>query len=106
MVRCNLKTLEMPDVLWGEAVSYSVYILNRVHSKALKNSTPYEMWTGNKPHIDHLKVFGCVAHMKVAKSHLKKLEDRSIRLVHLGVEKGTKAYRLLDQWILIPVRCI
>lgn len=43
MVRCNLKTMQMPDMLWGEAVAYSVYVLNRVHSKALKDSTPYEM---------------------------------------------------------------
>ncbi|GKC38160.1 zinc finger, CCHC-type containing protein, partial [Tanacetum coccineum] len=34
--------------------------------------------------------------MKAAKGHLKKLDERSKRLVHLGVEKGTKAYRLVD----------
>ncbi|GJT98735.1 putative RNA-directed DNA polymerase [Tanacetum coccineum] len=96
MVRCNLKTMSMPDVLWGEAVTHSVYVLNRAHTKALKESTPYEMWTGRKPHVGHLRVFGCVAHMRVAKGHLKKLDERSMRLVHLGVEKGTKAYRLLD----------
>ena len=96
MVRLNLKTMSMPDVLWGEAIAHYVYILNRVQTKALKDSTPFEMWTGRKPHIDHLKVFGCVAHMKIVKGHLKKLEDRSIRLVHLGIEKGSKAYRLLD----------
>ncbi|KAI3523596.1 hypothetical protein L1887_01838 [Cichorium endivia] len=96
MVRCNLKTMEMPDVLWGEAVNHSVYVLNRAYTKALKEVTPYEMWTGRKPSIEHLRVFGCVAHMKVAKNHLKKLDERSIKLVHLGVEKGTKAYRLLD----------
>nr|GFC77390.1 retrotransposon protein, putative, unclassified [Tanacetum cinerariifolium] len=96
MVRCNLKTMSMPDVLWGEAVSHSVYVLNRAHTKALKESTPYEMWTGRKPHIAHLRAFGCVAHMRVAKGHLNKLDERSMRLVHLGIEKGTKAYRLLD----------
>lgn len=34
--------------------------------------------------------------MKITKPHLKKLEDRSKALVHLGTEPGTKAYRLLD----------
>lgn len=96
MVRCNLKSMKMPDTLWGEAVAYSVYVLNRAHSKALKDSTPYEMWTKKKPHIDHLRVFGCVAHMKVEKGHLNKLDDRSIFVVHLGIEMGSKAYRLLD----------
>lgn len=96
MVRCNLKTMEMPDLLWGEPVTNSAYVLNRSHTKALKNETPYEMWTGRKPHIEHLRVFGCVAHMKIAESHLKKLEDRSVSLIHLGIEKGSKGYRLLD----------
>lgn len=96
MVRCNLKTMRMPDALWGEAVSHSVYVLNRAHTKALKDVTPYEMWTGRKPNVDHLRVFGCIAHMKIVKGHLKKLEERSMKLVHLGVEKGSKAYRLVD----------
>nr|GEU33305.1 hypothetical protein [Tanacetum cinerariifolium] len=78
------------------AVNHVVYVLNRVTSKALKDSTPYEMWTGRKTHLVHLKVFGCVAHIRIAKSHLKRLDDRSMKLVHLGIEKGSKAYRLLD----------
>lgn len=54
------------------------------------------MWTKRKPQVGHIKVFGCVAHMLVAKNHLKKLEDRSKRVMYLGIEKGSKAYRLLD----------
>lgn len=34
--------------------------------------------------------------MMITKSHLKKLEERSKYVVHLGIERGTKAYRLLD----------
>lgn len=34
--------------------------------------------------------------MKVDGVHLKKLDDRSRALVHLGTEPGSKAYRLLD----------
>lgn len=49
-----------------------------------------------KPHVEHLRVFGCVGHMIVSKIHLKKLDDRSMKVVHLGVERGTKAYRVLD----------
>ena len=96
MVRSNMKTMRVPDVLWGEAVNHAVYVLNRVTTKALKESIPYEMWTGRKPNVGHLKVFGCVAHMMINKDHLKKLDDRSRKLVHLGVEKGSKAYILVD----------
>ena len=34
--------------------------------------------------------------MKVDKHHLRKLDDRSRSLVHLGTEPGFKAYRMFD----------
>ena len=43
-----------------------------------------------------MRVFGCVGYAKVTTPHLRKLDDRSRALVHLGTEPGTKAYRLLD----------
>nr|GFA41802.1 retrotransposon protein, putative, unclassified [Tanacetum cinerariifolium] len=81
IVRSYLKTMNVPNVLWGEAVNHAIYVLNRVSTKALKDATPYEMWTGRKPHVGHLRVFGCTTHMKIAKNHLDKLEDRSKRVV-------------------------
>lgn len=33
------------------------------------------MWTRRKPKIEHLRVFGCVAHLRSTESHLTKLED-------------------------------
>lgn len=80
----------------GEAVRHAVYVLNRVTTKALKEKTPYEAWSGRKPNLEHLKVFGCIAHTKVVRVHLRKLENRSKPLVYLGTELGSKAYRLLD----------
>ena len=44
-------------------------------------------------------MFGCVAHVKVTKPNLAKLEDRSIPMVLLGYEPGSAAYRVYD-----PVR--
>lgn len=37
-----------------------------------------------------------MAHMKVPSQKVKKLDDRSIPVIHLGKEPGTKAYRLYD----------
>lgn len=96
MARSMLNSMHVPDMLWGEAVRHAVYILNRVSTKALKESTPYETWAGRKPNIEHMRVFGCVAHMKIVGGHLRKLEIRSRKMVYLGTEMGSKAYRLLD----------
>ena len=81
-------------MFWGEAVCHSVQILNRVPTKGVKNKTPYEALHGKKPTLDHFRVLGCVAHAKRPANKLSKLSDRSIALVYLGNEPGSKAFRL------------
>ena len=75
---------------------HSVYLLNRLPTRAMGSRTPYEAWCGKIPHLGHLKVFGCRANVRPAVPHLKKLDDRSKPMVYLGVEEGSKAYRLYD----------
>ena len=94
-VRSMLKEKKLPLELWAEAVNTCVYVLNRSYTKSMENSTPYEKWSGRKPSIDHLRVFGSVVHVKTTK-RVNKLEDRSNVMVFIGYELGAKAYRCLD----------
>ncbi|KAG6501768.1 hypothetical protein ZIOFF_041652 [Zingiber officinale] len=96
MARSLLKGTHMPARFWGETVRHAVYLLNRLPTKTLGECTPFEAWMGRKPHLAHLRVFGCVAYVKNTAPHLKKLDDRSSPMVYLGVEKGCKAHRLFD----------
>ncbi|GJV03970.1 zinc finger, CCHC-type containing protein [Tanacetum coccineum] len=89
--RSMLKAMHMPQIFWAEAIRHGVYVLNRVPTKALKDSTPYEALKGRKPNLKHLRIFGCKAYAKVTKPHLKKLDDRSKELIYLGTEPGSKA---------------
>jgi len=57
---------------------------------------PFEAWYGTKPNVHYLRTFGCMAHVKSAHPHLKKLDDRSTRMVFIGYESGSKAYRVFD----------
>ncbi|CAA7013624.1 unnamed protein product [Microthlaspi erraticum] len=91
-----LKHMSLPSFLWGEAARHSTYLLNRIATRSMKEITPYEAFRSKKPNISHLRVFGCIGYAKVDSALLKKLDDRSRRLVHLGTEPGTKGYRLLD----------
>lgn len=91
-----MKHMYVPNYLWGEAVRHSTYIINRVATRTLKDLTPYASYKGRKPNVEHLRVFGCVCYAKKEAPFLKKLEDRSRALVHLGTEPGSKAYRLYD----------
>ncbi|KAG7546288.1 Zinc finger CCHC-type [Arabidopsis suecica] len=96
MTRSILKHMKVPNYLWGEAVRHATYLINRVGTRTLITQTPYEAFKGKKPNISHLRVFGCTCYAKTDSQHLKKLDDRSKALVHLGTEPGSKAYRLLD----------
>ena len=96
MARSLLKHMHMPNYLWGEAIRHATYLINRIATRSLQNQTPYEVLRGRVPNISHLRVFGCIGYAKVDKVHLKKLDDRTRVLVHLGTEPGSKAYRLLD----------
>ena len=64
MARCMLKSMSMPATFWGEAVKCAVYILNRAPTRCLNGITPYEAWNQREPNVEHLRTFGCVAHMK------------------------------------------
>ena len=70
-----LKAMNMPKNFWGEAIRHTIYVLNRVPTKALVNKTPYEALKGRKPNLEHLKVFGCTAYAKVLPLQQKKLDD-------------------------------
>ncbi|KAG6499970.1 hypothetical protein ZIOFF_039784 [Zingiber officinale] len=87
MARSLLKGTHMPARFWGEAVRHAVYMLNHLPTKALGECTPFEAWMGRKPHLAHLRIFGCVAYVKNIAPHLKKLDDRISPMVYLGANK-------------------
>jgi hypothetical protein len=96
MARCLLKSKGVPPRYWGEAVSTTMYLLNRSPTKSVQGKTPYEAWHGRKPQVAHLRTFGCIKYVKKIGPEVDKLADRSIRMVMLGYEPGTKGYRMVD----------
>jgi hypothetical protein len=91
-----LKAMGVPTQYWGEAVSTAVFVLNHAYTRSVQDKMPYEAWSGRKPSVDFLRVFGCTAHAKDTHPHLNKLDDRSKAMVFFGYEPGSKAYRLYD----------
>lgn len=76
--------------LWGEAIRTSAYLMNRSPSQAVPK-TPSEMWTGRKPDLSCLQIFGSDAHSKVL-GKTKKLDPRSKKLTFVGY--SLNGYRL------------
>ncbi|GAU22960.1 hypothetical protein TSUD_247040 [Trifolium subterraneum] len=95
MVRCMIKGKHLPKELWGEVVSTACYVLNRCPTKRLNGVTPEECWSGNKPNVSHLKVFGSIAYRHVPDQLRSKLDDKSEVMVLVGYHP-TGGYRLYD----------
>ncbi|XP_070672119.1 uncharacterized mitochondrial protein AtMg00810-like [Malus domestica] len=58
MAKSMMHEKNMPYTFWGEAMNTSVYLLNRCPTKALDKKTSFEVFSGRKPSVKHLKVFG------------------------------------------------
>ncbi|KAK9739542.1 hypothetical protein QE152_g8967 [Popillia japonica] len=67
----------MSKEYWAEAMATAVYLKNRSPTKVVKNMTPEECWTGKKPSLQHLKVFGCEAMVHIPKQKRLKLSPKS-----------------------------
>jgi hypothetical protein len=55
MMRSMTTYADFQIILWGEALSTTTYILNRVKTKS-KPLTSFEIWTGHQPNMTNLKV--------------------------------------------------
>jgi hypothetical protein len=80
---------------WGETMNMTVYIKNRCPNKALDSKTPQETWSGRKPDVSHLRIFGCKTFARVPDEKRTKLESKSMPCVFLRYHEGTKAYCLM-----------
>ncbi|KAI5334921.1 hypothetical protein L3X38_025054 [Prunus dulcis] len=96
MAKSMLHEKGMPYFLWTEAVHTAVYLLNRCPTKALNNITPFEAYSGRKPGIAHLKVFGFLCYVHVPTELRHKLEPKSTKGVFVGYATCEKGYRVFD----------
>jgi hypothetical protein len=46
--------------------------------------------------MNHLKKFGCIIYVRNTMPHWKKLEDHRRKMIFVGYESGSKAYRAYD----------
>ena len=97
LVRSMLVQKQVNKRFWAEALDNAVYVRNRVTSRALpKNTTPHHLWTGKKPDVSHLRVFGSKCWYTLPGKQLQKLDARARQAMFLGYAKESKAYKLWD----------
>lgn len=92
-VRCMLLDSGLSRGFWAEAIQYASIIINNVPCKGTEKS-PEESWRGKTPDFSAFKVFGCTAIAHVPDQKRKKLDDKGIECIFIGMASDAKAYRL------------
>jgi hypothetical protein len=88
MARSMLKTKQLGNEFWAEAVHTAVYTLNRCPTRVVLDLTLKEAWSRYKPNVAHMRIFGCIAYAHVPKEKRKKLDDKSIKCILLGIAQN------------------
>ncbi|TXG46650.1 hypothetical protein EZV62_011029 [Acer yangbiense] len=90
MARCLIAEKKLSKSFWAEAVHTSVYILNRLATKAVQGMTPLEAWTGLKRSVKHIKVFGSICYTHVADVKRTKLDEKAQLGIFIGYAVSSK----------------
>ena len=90
----------LPMHLWVEACNTLVYVKKHCPHRVHGMSTPEEAFSGKKPDISHLKIFGSPVYIHVTKDGRKKLEPTTEVGIFVGYTKTPHNYRVYfpDSW--------
>ena len=104
MARTILIDAALPPEFWTFAVRYAVYTQNLLPTRAINWKTPYELWTGEKPDVRHLRIFGCTAYSHINPSVRTSLDPTAEAGIFLGYSQYSKGFifmRQADQKVLV-----
>ncbi|KAL4273414.1 hypothetical protein GQ457_13G015300 [Hibiscus cannabinus] len=94
MVRSMISRTDLLTSFWSYALETAAFTLNRVPSKSVQK-TPHEMWTGRRPNMSFMKIWGCKAYVKHQMS--TKLEPKTEKCTFVGYPKETKGYYFYNE---------
>ncbi|UYV82515.1 hypothetical protein LAZ67_21002634 [Cordylochernes scorpioides] len=97
LVRSTISGSGLPKASWVELTYTAAYVRNRVLNNHNGESTPYELWTGNKPSLKHIRAIGCQVFVHIPRQVRKfKLERRAVKGNLAGYALRGRGYRV---WI-------
>ncbi|RDX66046.1 hypothetical protein CR513_55231, partial [Mucuna pruriens] len=86
MVRSILSNSSLPLSLWMYTLKFSMYLLNKVPSKAVPK-IPFKLWTATTPSLSHVH-----AEIRIYNLQEKKLDPRTINGYFIGYLGKSKGY--------------
>ncbi|CAG7724766.1 unnamed protein product [Allacma fusca] len=94
--RTILIAADLPQFLWAEAVSTTVFVHNRVLDTQSPDITAFEAIFKKIPSVGHLRVFGCTAYAHIPDPKRKAFDPKSTKMVLVGY-CGENKYRLYNE---------
>ena len=79
----------------GEAILLACYVLNRVPHKKSK-LTHFELWEGYKTSLGYLRVWDCLAFVRLMDPKITKLGKKVTTCAFLGYASNSTAYRFFN----------
>ena len=83
---------DLPMHLWDETTRPYVYMHNRLSHSSLEFKTPREMYTGKKPEVSHLKIFGCLLYVHIPKEKRTKMDPSGKKGIFVGYCEVSKSF--------------
>ena len=83
-VKTMIHDQDLPMHLWAKVARTTVYVQNKLYHSALGFKTPEEMFTGKKPEVSHLKIFGCPVFVHILKERRTKLDPSGKKGIFIG----------------------
>ena len=80
---------------WAEACNAACYLKNRSASSNILK-TPYELWTGKKPSVSYLRVYGSIMMVHIPKVNRNKFDEKSTKHFLVGYDETRKGYRCFN----------
>ena len=102
-MKTMIQEQDLPMNLWDEATRKTVYVQNRLSHSALESKTPEEMYTGKKPELSHLKIFGCPVYVHIPKEKRTKLDLSGKKGIFVGYYEVSKAFGIYIQDSIISI---
>jgi GAG-pre-integrase domain len=96
-VRAMLLNAGLPESYWYNVLEYMAHLHNIVPTRALGDVTPEEAWSGNKPDVSWLCIFGSRAFVHIPDAQQGKLATKSLVCTFLGHAQNCKAYHLVHR---------
>ena len=62
---------ELLEHYLAEVVATAAYLRNRVPTRSLKSTTPYEKWYERKPNLSHVRMFSCMCYAYIPEVNKK-----------------------------------